>query len=177
MLTEICPRIILACGLVTLLGLRSHTLSQSLKPSPPKSHSHLRAGKSAVGIDIPEFSMAVATLEAGVKKENLIADRHRRYAAFTVNYTRLFVEDRGTGKLFEIHGLPLGRRPFTNLIWANGRTLMFDRWSQPHYGIHYAVNVQSGKLIDAAPFPDKFFLEQQRPGGENRQAARRGATR
>jgi hypothetical protein len=45
---------------------------------------------------------------------------------------------------------------------------MFDRWSQPHYGVHYAVNIKSRKLLIAAPFGDKFYWEQQRPTRQNK---------
>ena len=93
---------------------------------------------------------------------NFVANRSRTYEAFTVSSSRLFVTERKTGKIFEIRGLPLEWRPFSDLVWADNRTLVFDRWSQPHYGVHYAVNVRSKRLFIAAPFPDKFYLEQQR---------------
>ena len=163
MLIAVCRRIILACGLIALLGLHDRALSQSPRPSPPKSHRHIGLDKSAVGVEIPEFSMDETSIEAGMKKENLITNRSGRYTAFIISGTRLFVSDRGTGKVFEIRGLPLGWRPFSDLIWANDQTLMFDRWSQPHYGVHYAVDVKSRRLIVAAPFPDKLYLEQRRP--------------
>ena len=159
---QVCRGTIFVCGLIVLLGLDNHALSQSAKRSSPKSHRHLRIAKS-VGVDIPEFSMAETPLEADLKKEKLITSRNRKYDAFTVSGNRLFVVERGTEKIFEIRGLPLEWRPFSNLTWADNQTLMFDRWSQPHYGVHYAVNVNSRKLLIAAPFPDKFYLEQQRP--------------
>ena len=163
-------RIILVCGLLALLGLDNHASSQSQKPYSPKSHRHLRLGKS-IGVDIPEFAMAETSLEAGMIKENLRTNRSKKYDAFTVSGTRLFVTERRMGKIFEIRGLPLGWRPFSDLIWADSRTLMFDRWSQPHYGIHYAVDVEGRRLVAAVPFPDKFYLEQQRP---KRRSRRRG---
>lgn len=107
--------------------------------------------------------MAETQLEADLKKEKLRTSRNRKYDAFTVSGNRLFVVERPTRKIFEIRGLPFEWRPFSNLTWADNQTLMFDRWSQPHYGVHYAVNVNSRKLLIAAPFPDKFYLEQQRP--------------
>lgn len=148
---ELHRRIILVCGLVGLLGLANHAWSQSAKPSSSKPHRHVGAG----GADIPEFSMVETPLEAGVKKENLTTSRNRKYEAFTVAGTRLFVAERGTGKIFEIRGLPLEWRPFSDLNWADYQTLVFDRWSQPHYGVHYAVNVKSRKLLVVAPFRDK----------------------
>ena len=163
---EVRRRIIPVCGLIALLGLNNHALSQAPKLTSPKSHRHLRIGKS-VAVDIPEFSMAETSLDADLKKENLVTSRNRKYDAFAVSGTRLFVVERGTERVFEICGLPLEWRPFSNFTWADNQTLMFDRWSQPHYGVHYAVNVKSRKLLIAAPFPDKFYLEQQRPERHN----------
>ena len=48
------------------------------------------------------------------------------------------------------------RRPLvtekTTLIRENNRTLVFDRWSQPHYGIHSVVDVRRKKLVMASAF-------------------------
>src|SRR6185369_8047063 len=119
-----------------------------------QTHRHVGIGQS-VGMDIPEFSMVEISLETGLKKENLVKSRNRRYEAFTVSDTRLLVSDRSTGKVFEVKGLPMEWRPFSDLTWVNNQTLVFDRWSQPHYGVHYEVNVKLKKLTRAVPFPDK----------------------
>ena len=99
--------------------------------------------------------MSEVSLDANTKKENLITNRTRTYEAFTVDRTRLFVAERRTGNVFEIKGLPLEWRPFSDLTWANEHIFMFDRWSQPHYGVHYSVDVKEKRLIAAVPFPDK----------------------
>jgi hypothetical protein len=118
--------------------------------------------RSATGDSIPEFAMSEAAIEAGAKKEGLVTNRNRKYDAFIVAGTRLFVTERRTGKIFEIRGLPLEWRPFSDLIWGDSTTLMFDRWSQPHYGVHYAVDVEKRQLVAAVPFPDRVFLQPQR---------------
>ena len=145
-------------------GLRAYPLwtPQRQTRLQEKAHRHIGTGKST-GVDIPEFSMVEATLEPTAKKESLITNRNRKYDAFTVSGTRLFVAERRTQKIFEVSGLPLEWRPFSDLYWANDETLMFDRWSQPHYGVHYAVNIRSRKLVVAVPFGDKFYRNQQRP--------------
>jgi hypothetical protein len=121
-------------------------------------------------VDIAEFSMVAVSLDAGVKKENRIKSRNRRYEAFTVADNRLLVSDRTTGKVFEIRGLPMEWRPFSDLAWVNNQTLIFDRWSQPHYGVHYVIDVKRKELIKAIPFPDKVSsgsrsLRSHRRGG------------
>ena len=163
MAINVYQRMVFICGAVALFGLHSFALSQAQRPSVAKSHRHLRMGRSVVGVDIPEFSMTETSSEAGVIKDNLVTNRSREFDAFTDSDRRIFVAERRTGKIYEIRGLPLEWRPFSNLIWANNRILMFDRWSQPHYGVHYAVNVSRRKLMVAIPFPDKFYLQQQRP--------------
>jgi dienelactone hydrolase len=144
---------ILVSGLIGLLGCYNQAPSQTLQ-----AHRHIRIGKS-VGMDIPEFSMVETSLEAGVKKESLVKTRNRQYKAFIISDTRLLVSDRTGGKVFEVKGLPMEWRPFSDLTWVNNQTLAFDRWSQPHYGVHYEVNVKLKKLIRAGPFPDKVESE------------------
>jgi dienelactone hydrolase len=153
---EIYRRMILVSGLIGLLGCYNQALSQT-----PQAHRHIRIGKS-VGMDIAEFSMVETSLEAGVKKESLVKTRNRQYEAFIISGTRLLVSDRTAGKVFEIKGLPMEWRPFSDLTWLNNQTLVFDRWSQPHYGVHYEVNVKLKTLIRAVPFPDKVESESMR---------------
>jgi dienelactone hydrolase len=150
---EVYRRTILVSGLIVLIGPVNHASSQTSQAR--QAHRHINIGKSA-GMDLPEFSMVETSLEAGAKKENLVKSRYGRYEAFIVSDTRLLVSDRTTGKVFEIKGLPMEWRPFSDLAWVNNQTLVFDRWSQPHYGVHYEVNVKLKKLIRAVPFPDKL---------------------
>ena len=139
------------------------TLNICVSAQTPKSHRHLGGADKSTAVDIPAFAMVETSLEPKIKRENVVTSRNRKHAAFTVDDTRLFVSDRQAQKILEITGLPLEWRPFSNLTWASNEILVFDRWSQPHYGVHYEVNVRSRKLLVAVPFPDKFYLEQQRP--------------
>ena len=61
-----------------------------------------------------------------------------------------------SGKVFEIEGIPLEYRPFSDLVWVDNRYLVFDRWSQPHYGMHYVVDTLNKKLILSTPFSDQI---------------------
>ena len=63
--------------------------------------------------------------------------------------------------------LPLPHRPLSDLVWVMDRYLVFDRWSTPHYGIHYVLDAPEQRLILAVPFADSLFLESQRPDGRN----------
>jgi hypothetical protein len=66
------------------------------------------------------------------------------------------------GKTYRIEGVPLGHRPISDVAWASMRYLVFDRWSQPHYGVHYIVDTEQLCVVHVCPFPDKFYLDQQR---------------
>ena len=70
------------------------------------------------------------------------------------------------GVHYRVEGLPIPHRPISNLVWATPRYLTFDRWSQPHHGMHYVVDTKRLTLVHATPFPDQFALEQQRKNSE-----------
>ena len=127
----------------------------------PKVHRHLGGMPSMLEEIAPDFSMVETKLEKDAVKDNAVTNKNRTFEAFTVDLTRIFVKDLKTGKVYEIKGLPAEWRFFADLTWANNQILMFDRWVQPHYATHYAVNVVRKKLLDATPFPDEFMLKQK----------------
>lgn len=157
-----------------LVGSLSGAVSSSAYVMAQKSvnaHRHLKLGdvmrEVLPGVEITE--VAEVTIDKSATKENPARSRDRRYEAFTT-YTpneslsfRIYFVERATGKVYEVRGLPLSHRPFSNLSFVNNRMLAFDRWSQPHYGVHYVVDVREKRLVIAAAFPDEFYLEQQRP--------------
>jgi hypothetical protein len=132
------------------------------------AHRHLRLA-DVRGEILPGVEIVPVTLEGGLVREGLARSRDGRFEAFTSYHAgqtpgyRLYFAERRAGKVYEVRGLPLAHRPFSDLVWVNDRTLAFDRWSQPHYGIHYAVDVRAKRLSVASAFPDELFLEQQRP--------------
>ena len=149
-------------GAIVVLALHAFALPKPLRQGSTKGHRHITLSESVLGNVAPDFSMVETSLVAKAQKENVITNRNRTYDAFTVSGARLFVVERRTKKSFEIH-LPLEWRPFSDLVWQNRYLLVFDRWSQPHYGVHYVVDVKSKRLVTAATFPDEVYLEQQRP--------------
>lgn len=67
---------------------------------------------------------------------------------------RLHISERATRRVLVLEGLPLSDRPLRDLAWLNERWLAVDRWSQPHHGVHYVLDVEARRLVLAAPFPD-----------------------
>ena len=105
--------------------------------------------------------------------QNVVTNQNKTARAYVVEKAwtgvsvrdHIQIEDLNSQKIFEIEGIPLEHRPYSDLVWVGTRYLVFDRWSQPHYGMHYVVDIQRKKVILAHPFPDQFFLDQQKPKG------------
>jgi hypothetical protein len=68
---------------------------------------------------------------------------------------RVLVQSVGQKELYELRSPTFSElRPFSGLVWLPSDILVFDQWTQPHYGIHYAVDVRNHTLLQAAPFTD-----------------------
>ena len=76
---------------------------------------------------------------------------------------RVRIESVSSEETYELRDLPLPYRPISHMVWITDRYLAFDRWSQPHYGVHYVVDVVARKLVLAAAFPDSTARESVRP--------------
>jgi hypothetical protein len=109
-----------------------------------------------------DFRMMDEQPPVDLQRQNVVTTSEGHFRAFTVCdpalcqdkgccQERLFVEDLGRDRTYEIQGLPLTWRPFSGLAWVRGDVLTFERWSQPAYGVHYAVDVGEGELLLAAP--------------------------
>jgi hypothetical protein len=72
---------------------------------------------------------------------------------------RIFVKELASGQVIEIQGIPLPHRPYSNLQWLDDSLLTVDRWSQPHYGIRYIVDVPGRTLILAVPIFDEVYAD------------------
>ena len=154
------------------------TTESSTNKNPEKitdPHHHLVDVEGVMEEIRATFRLVLVSPDVAVQKENpcatcySVVNPDKTLRAFTtyvpgVNQSdRIFIEEMQAKKIFEIQGLPLPYRPFSDLVWINNHILVFDRWSQPHYGIHYAVDFSTKTLLVAAPFPDEFFLGQQKP--------------
>ena len=156
--TLLCAALLLAS-----LSVENASFSNYLTQVPRNAHRHPMLGDAREEI-LPGVEIVEVVLDKGSIKENRVRSRDGRYEAFTsFPVFRIYFVARRAGKVYEVRGLPLDYRPFSDLVWVNNRTLVFDRWSQPHYGVHYVVDVRRKKLVMAAVFPDQFYLDQQSP--------------
>jgi mannosyltransferase len=152
------------------LGLIPIVVQDAVISSLPDLHDHVVDMRQAGSIPdvLSGFRMAEVLPDINWKKENVVDNAAKTWRAFTIasDAFHLFVEDLGAGKTYEIQGLPLPYRPFSELVWATDEMLMVDRWSQPHYGIHYVINAPAHQLLMAAPFPDQIYLDAQSGEGK-----------
>jgi hypothetical protein len=131
--------------------------------------------RAAIPLPDPEivagFRMVAEQPPVGLRRRNVVTTSAGHFRAFTVCdpalcqgegccQERLFVEDLGQGRTYEIQGLPLTWRPFSDLAWFRGDVLTFERWAQPAYGVYYAVDVGEGELLLAAPLSGRSLDEQ-----------------
>lgn len=104
-------------------------------------------------------------------RRNVVVNPNQTMVAFTVKaggppdwqLEHVYFQDLQSKERFVILGVPLPYRRFSDLTWVQDRYLVFDRWSQPHYGIHYVVDALEKKVLLATPFPDQFYLDSQGP--------------
>ena len=152
--------LLLLSGLAASLGFQGPASFRAPRAPLPKLHRHPSTDLWTIESEIPEFSIAATSAAAGVR-ENLAVDRGGRFVAFTIDAVsgsrrvRLLVVERRSGRAREIRGLPFEWRQFSDLFWVDRRTLVFDRWSSPHVGMHYAVDVVGERLVAAVPFHDR----------------------
>jgi hypothetical protein len=71
---------------------------------------------------------------------------------------RVFILDLQTDENYEIVGEELfieAGRLIDNLKWIDNHTLSYERWTGPHFGHRYVVDVKAMKQIDAFILSDQ----------------------
>lgn len=99
----------------------------------------------------------VAALPAASEWDERALSPDGRFQAFATCEPgcRVLVQAVGQARLQELRGPAFSElRPFSGLVWLPSGILVFDQWMQPHYGIHYAVDVGRQRLLQAAAFTD-----------------------
>lgn len=118
-------------------------------------HRHRDLERPIIQDSVPELVLVDTTLGRATRREHVVTDRRGRYSAFTVGLTRLYVLDRRTRRILEVRGLPFDGRPFSDVTWADGGVLLFDRWSSPHYAMHYGLDIARRRIVASQSFHDR----------------------
>ncbi len=165
--------VILCLVVIMLSNCQNYRRQNTIPPTPTLTDPHHHV-VDVNQINLPpeavaEFKITDVAMAPDVIQENITVNHSETYKAFTTHETtfNIFIEDIREGITMEIQGFPSPWRPFSDLVWLTDDILVFDRWSNPHYGMHYAVNVRERKLIAAAAFPDQMPLPEESPTVEN----------
>ena len=143
------------------LALEQKEVQESSLPTPlPDPHNHvIDVNESQLDLeDFKDFQVVPATVAPDLERENETSSQSKTLIAFSVcdeQACKIFFEDIEADQIYEIQGLPLPHRPFSGLVWITDNILVFDRWSQPHYGVHYVVDVNERNLLLASPITDE----------------------
>jgi hypothetical protein len=152
--------------LLTLAVSTARAQRTSESPSVPDPHHHpVPVHQKPWHNDIAPDARFIR-LEHPAAGHDTVLSPNRRWRAFVRDRQdeqggRVCLQDVKTGEQYELKGIPLPYRPISGLIWLDDTLLTFDRWSQPHYGIHYVINTERLRVVLSTPFPDEFFLRQQ----------------
>ncbi len=134
-------------------------------------HQHVLLLPSELGRIARTAKIQEVSIDPLSKKEISTINKVNTFEAFIIHHARrmpserLYIANLRTGKTYEVVNLPEPHRPYSDLIWIDNDHLVFDRWTGPHFGIHYKIDARKMKLIVARPFPDEWYFEQQSPKG------------
>jgi hypothetical protein len=121
------------------------------------------------GSDLPSGDLAGKVEKDGSGKSTLRMSADKRYEAsvfcvpsgsseVTGCVHRVFILDLQTDENYEIVGEELfieAGRLIDNLKWIDRHTLSYERWTGPHFGHRYVVNLKSMKQTDAFILSDQ----------------------
>lgn len=101
------------------------------------------------------FQMIETTIYSE-QNEEVVVNTKSTFRAFYQcgDFCTIFVEDISVEKVYKLQAPSfIPGRPFSNLVWKDDTILEFDQSTQPHQAVHYVVDVENQKLINAYPFP------------------------
>ncbi len=152
--------------ILMIFAVLSISFAQNRQPVPDP-HKHVVAvHEGAWNTDIASETQIVALKGEAVDARDSVLSPNGRWLAFIFStpdeHDRLGFQDMQSGKRYQLDSLPLPYRPISSIVWIDSALVTFDRWSQPHYGMHYVVDINRARLVLATPFPDEFYLRQQR---------------
>jgi len=153
--------------LVILIGCVQIADAQKLRVVTDAASANILSIKKAT--DLPEGDLADRIEKDGRGKKLLAEspDKIRQAFVFCVPsgskevaacVSRVFVTDLGTDETYEITGEELfieANRPVDGLKWINNYTLSYERWTNPHYGHRYVVDLKRLKQTAAFILSDQ----------------------
>ncbi len=151
-----------------MFGYAGSAHAQKIKVTHDSESANILTVKKA-GSDLPSGDLADAVEKDASGKSTLrmSADKHYEASVFCVPSKstevtgcghRVFILDLQTDENYEIVGEELfveAGRMIDSLKWVNNYTLSYERWTGPHFGHRYVVDVKAMKQTDAFTLSDQ----------------------
>ena len=151
-----------------MFGCAGSSHAQKVKVARDSESANILTVKKA-GSDLPSGDLADKVEKDGSGKSTLRMSADKRYEAsvfcvasrsseVTDCVHRVFILDLQTDENYEIVGEELfieAGRLIDNLKWIDNHTLSYERWTGPHFGHRYVVDVKAMKQIDAFILSDQ----------------------
>lgn len=106
-------------------------------------------------------TLKIETVTGYPDKTTLVTNASRTFKAFVLCvpsgseegcFMRVYVTEIRTGKTYAINGEPIEvevMRPVDDLKWLDNDRLSYERWTNPHFGRRYVINVRTKKQVGA----------------------------
>jgi hypothetical protein len=153
---------------VSALGFEVETPAEGFACAPPGAGGQATAEAEPDLAHIlsilkvrPDLSLRILPV-TGTSKSSLRVSRDKAYKAYVLCVPRgsqdpddclerVYFTEQRTGTVYEILGEPEEAevRPVDELKWANAHALSYERWTQPHFGHRYVVDVRRKRQIGA----------------------------
>lgn len=88
-----------------------------------------------------------------------IAQEIERFPEETIRFR---LEDRTGNRVYRIEGLPFPSADISDPVFYGNRFLIFDRWHNNNYAVHFVIDLSAAKLILAAACPHLPYFERMR---------------
>ena len=144
--------------LITLIFIASSTLitAQVKATSDRSSANILKLRKTD-----PDPTLKIETVTGFPDRTTLVTNPSRTFKAFVLCvpsgseegcFSRVYLTEIKTGNTYVITGEPIEvevMRPVDELKWLDNERLSYERWTNPHFGRRYVVNVRTRKQVGA----------------------------
>jgi hypothetical protein len=111
-------------------------------------------------------TLKIETVTGYPDRTTLVANSSRTFKAFVLCvpsgseegcFMRVYVTEIKTGNTYEVNVEPLEvevMRPVDELKWLDNDRLSYERWTNPHFGRRYVMNVRTRKQVGAWSLTD-----------------------
>ncbi|QQL45235.1 hypothetical protein [Sulfuriroseicoccus oceanibius] len=133
--------------------------------SPKHAGGHLLGAGGQFDREISVAEVELELKAEWIKSEAKDGDDYVAYIYDEPNKgERILFSDLKGGAMYEVLNVPMPHRYNSHLLFSAPGVLNFNRWSTPHYALHYEIDLLTRKLKTVEIAPDRFYREQNGEG-------------